>query len=354
MSIVNVWNYAFINAIIRARKSSLLRIGDYERLLQAKSFEDFIRMLGATPYSTMIARSKSPNITLEDFGFLLSSEFSLESSKMEKYLHGKSKEFLKYYNYYFLFDAIKTVIRGIHLKIPADEIKKYIILQDKKSYKIIENLLNLHSVEAVIDAIPWAKVRNKLRTALPQYQQLNSTIPLEIAIERHYYESILKLSRKLLSSYDAKRAINIVNLKVFSVNTITAIRGINLKIPKDYLKEMLIGPSNYVSMFSMFIDRSNTINDLFNLMEQTKLRDLVNRIRNTYEETRSLSNIDQPVDEYFVQNATKEFLGDPFNIGVVLGFIILKYYELKNLRIIGIGIEKGEYPDIIRKQIIIW
>ncbi len=354
MSIVNVWNYAFINAKIRARKSMLLRAGDYERLLQAKSFEDFMRMLGATQYSDMIARSTTSGFTLEDFGYMLSSEFSRESAKIAQYLHGKSQEFLKYYNYYFLFDAIKSVIRGIHVHVPPDEIRRYLIIPEPKDLKIIDNLLRAHSVEAVIELLPWSKLRSKLNAVLPQYQELNSTIPLEIAIERHYYETIQDLAYELLSKNDAKKAMQIISLKADSINTLTMIRGFNLNISKELIKSMLIGSPKNISMFAAIIDHANSIMDIFNLMDLTSLRPLANKIRAIYEETKSLSDIERPIDEHFVQNATKEFLGDPFNIGVVLGYIILKYYELKNIRIIGIGVEKGENPNIIRNQIIIW
>ncbi|MFW9893943.1 MAG: V-type ATPase subunit, partial [Candidatus Thorarchaeota archaeon] len=40
--------YGFVNARIRGMKSRFLSVGTYESLLQAKSYEDFIKILSST------------------------------------------------------------------------------------------------------------------------------------------------------------------------------------------------------------------------------------------------------------------------------------------------------------------
>ncbi|TFH05634.1 MAG: hypothetical protein E4H14_12340, partial [Candidatus Thorarchaeota archaeon] len=51
--------YGFVNARIRGMKSRFISIGVYESLLQAGSYQDFIKMLSGTYYGSVIARHSS-------------------------------------------------------------------------------------------------------------------------------------------------------------------------------------------------------------------------------------------------------------------------------------------------------
>ncbi|TFG06339.1 hypothetical protein EU522_01745, partial [Candidatus Thorarchaeota archaeon] len=44
----------------------------------------------------------------------------------------------------------------------------------------------------------------------------------------------------------------------------------------------------------------------------------------------------------------------PFHVGTILGFFSLKYYEIRNLRSIAVGLERGESAENIRRMITIW
>ncbi|MCK5389948.1 MAG: V-type ATPase subunit, partial [Candidatus Thorarchaeota archaeon] len=44
----------------------------------------------------------------------------------------------------------------------------------------------------------------------------------------------------------------------------------------------------------------------------------------------------------------------PFHLGTIIGFFSLKQYEVRNLRSIAVGIERGESAEVIRRMITIW
>ncbi len=82
--------YAFVNARIRGIKSYFLPVGEYERLLQSGSYEDFIKLLANTHYGPVMQRESPQGMPMPDeLAIILSKDFVEVSYSISRSLTGR-------------------------------------------------------------------------------------------------------------------------------------------------------------------------------------------------------------------------------------------------------------------------
>ena len=75
--------------------------------------------------------------------------------------------------------------------------------------------------------------------------------------------------------------------------------------------------------------------------------------RQKYEETKSLSFLEVASRKHSIHISRRIFLGFPYTLGVILGFLVLKENEARNLGAIVAGVGAGMKPDQIRSLVAI-
>ncbi|MFW9844079.1 MAG: V-type ATPase subunit, partial [Candidatus Thorarchaeota archaeon] len=225
MGLLSANEYGFVNARIRGMKSRFISIGVFESLLQAGSYQDFIKMLSGTYYGSVIAKhSPSAVPSPDELALILSRDFADVSANLSRSLTGKVREFTDTYMEMFYAESIKSVIRGIHVDLDPDEILRFSIPSSPTEVSLFEALINTGSVSKMIDLLPQWDLKVALLTRLPSYQEFNSTAPLEVAVEEWY---LRKMSDSLqeFSSSEQKRVLDILESRVVLRNILTGIRA---------------------------------------------------------------------------------------------------------------------------------
>ncbi len=77
-------------------------------------------------------------------------------------------------------------------------------------------------------------------------------------------------------------------------------------------------------------------------------RKVLSGARQKYEEFRSLSFIEIALRKHHLALSKRIFLGFPYNVGIVLAFLILKENEARNIAAVLTGVDAGLQPDELR------
>lgn len=77
-------------------------------------------------------------------------------------------------------------------------------------------------------------------------------------------------------------------------------------------------------------------------------RKVLSGARQKYEESKSLSFIEIALRKHQLSLSKRIFLGFPYNVGIVLAFLILKENEARNIAAVVTGVEAGLQPDELR------
>lgn len=345
--------YGFVNARIRGMKSRFLTVGNYESLLSSSSYEDFIKILSGTYYGQVISRdSTTSRPSPEELALILSHDFANVSTSLSRTLTGRVREFTNTYLEMFMAESVKSIIRGVHVGLERDEILRFAVPQTPEQATLFETLVDAGSVSKLIDLIPQWDLRVALLTKLPSYEEFNSTAPLEVAIEEWYLRNVIE-ALKGFSADEAKRVLDILESRVILRNALTTLRAVILQLESRALEQSLIRFAK-AREFTDSLKTVNTWRDVITRLETTRFGQFGGRIARLYEETEDLSDVELAIEDFIAQRVKQQLTAYPFHLGTIIGFFSLKYYEVRNIRSIAVGVERGQSAENIRKMIIIW
>ncbi|MHA1652368.1 MAG: V-type ATPase subunit [Candidatus Thorarchaeota archaeon] len=346
--------YAFVNARIRGLKSRLLGVGDYERLMQSASYEDFIKTLMGTAYGPIISREHFVGVPYPDeLALILSRHFAEVSHSITRTLTGRVRMFAESYMNMFLAESIKSIIRGLHVGLDREEILRFAVPASPEQEELFDRLVDTGSVDAVIDDLPYMDMRLALLTRVHAYEKYNSTAPLEVALE----EWLLGTVSKVLAEFPLKeraRVLSLLEARVVLRNTLTVLRALHLALDEEILNLSLIQFTGPTDAVTDAIRGRTSWREVFSTLESTKYADIAGRLARIYGEQHNLADVELAIEDYLAQKTKQQLVAFPFHLGAVFGLFGLKYYEIRNIRSIAVGIERGESPEMIRRVITIF
>ncbi len=346
--------YGFVNARIRALKSDFLTVGDYERLMQSKSYEDFIKLLSGSAYGSAMNRASAGKLMYpDDLALFLAKDFADVVYNLSRSLTGKVQKFTKKYMEMFLAESLKTIVRGLHAELDRDEILRFTVPTSPDQISEYELLVNANSVNAMIDLLPYWDVKVAMLTRVHLYEEYDSTAPLEVAIEEWYLRSMLDALQGF-SGADKKRVLDILEARVDLNNVVTALRGLYLNLDARVIQLSLVRFTRKSRALMDSLGTATNWRDVFARLNTTRYAQVGGRLTRLYEETNDLAEIELAVSDYVAKRVLQQMTAFPFHLGTIIGFFNLKYYEVRNIRSIAVGIERGESADTIRQMITIW
>ncbi len=353
MSLRSANEYGFVNARIRGMKSRFISVGVYESLLQAGSYEDFIKMLSGTYYGSVISKHASTSVPRPDeLAIILSQDFADVSLNLSRSLSGKVRTFTDTFLQMFYAESVKSIIRGLHVDLDEDEILRFSVPTSPSETALLQTLIGASSVNKMIDLIPQWDLKVSLLTRLPTYQEYDSTAPLEVAVEEWYLRNVVDALKKF-SKIESDRVYSIIEPRVVLRNILTGLRATILGLDTRAMELSLVRFPR-TQMLTDAIASANTWREVLTKLDSTKYSDFGGRMARLYEETNDLGDVELAIEDFIAQRIKLQMTAFPFHLGTIIGFFSLKQYEVRNLRSIAVGIERGESAETIRRMITIW
>jgi V/A-type H+-transporting ATPase subunit C len=261
----------------------------------------------------------------------------------------------------FEVNCVKTLLRAKEAELSSKEAMNYIlpvgILNEMKCRNILETSENISDVITALSDLEYGLV---LKKAFTGYLKENAFYLLEVALDRHVYNKIWKASRKFWG-LDRKIVKTIIGLEIDSINIKTILRCKTNGIDENQIKKYLIPASEVVTEKELHkamrcSDMRSSIESLVESAKRAKAKDH-SIIFKEFQELQiiSLTAIEIILDRGLVEaNIRMMKRYTPyFNIGLLLAFLYLKWFEIKNLRAIIIGAESGIAPDRVNELLII-
>ncbi|MFH0815505.1 MAG: ATP synthase A1 subunit C [Methanobacteriota archaeon] len=184
-------NYAYVNARVKARRRNLLTGDAYPKLMKMGPGQ-IARLLGETAYREEMLRLASSYEGDELLEMALNANLSrtyrdvLGFCKGE--LHGLVKAYLDRWNVWNL----KTVIRGVHHGIPADEVLEGVIAGGSLSRDDFATLLKMESALDIIEHVRQWGLDSPPAATLEQFAKDGNLGPVEDFYDTKYYARLLE------------------------------------------------------------------------------------------------------------------------------------------------------------------
>ena len=351
----SVSTYAFLNAKLRARISTIIPEETVRQMIEARSFEEAVHVLNSSVYAPAVK-------AYEQTGDLLMTELEIEHIQQST-LHETGR-----YTQQFTNPAIISFTSMVLLRFDLVNLKNALRLwyerairgrsiEEKLPYLLrstgiqglsIESIVNAVSSDELIALTMNAAFAPIIENALPLVVKERSLFPLEIALDRWYYET-LKSSAAKLSSRDRAIAERLIGIEIdaINVNWIVRRQAFYTDGEKDHEATLLAGglianpgilekalSSNQPArqLAQLFGERMGIPSEAPKKEEEP----------HTGQTARSLAFLETLLQQLLLYECRRVLGGYPFTIGVVLAYFALKQQEARRV----ITVLNGKYYEI--------
>jgi vacuolar-type H+-ATPase subunit C/Vma6 len=306
-------NFATVVGKVRALESRLFSSGEWERLLSAKSFSDFLRILTDTPYGRFV----SPGDTFEGFQTKLIGGFFSELEELDSLC--PEDLFLYYFRYKVDLGNIKRILYGI---LSDKEVSLYQggtlsveLLEEIKRKKDLTLLKSL--------PYPWDIIKDSdLEPVFWTYY-----------LEQGYFNGLLELSRNY--SYQLLYALITTEIDLENLKMALRIRISNY--PDRYKDFFYLGGTIDVDFFKKILD--TPLNDWSenNILEVLGLKEYIN----------NPMGLEKTIDEKLMDLLSISRY-TAFGYEPVLNYLFRKEIENKNILFLFSGFSYGLSSNTLR------
>jgi len=340
--------------------------------LKLISTDNLLDLVGKNPDAIRCAlletsyRNNILRIPPDEFDSISMEEALFESyaqtlNKIVKYSGGDVKNVLLAIGGKFVISNVKTLLRAAKTEMDIDEAIRHIIpigSLNKDQYRNI--LSSSSSVESAVELLATSDLDPAIREVIVQNKvNEKSLLLLELALDRAAYTKISDSIEKL-KGLDNLIAKNVLGIEADAINLKVIFRYKMQNFPKDQAKKYFM-PS-FVFNDEVFEnalelpDIKSIAEYMLEVSERTNnpfYRDMFAHISKQCKS--SLSQIENILERTSLEtslNIMKKYL-KYYNIGYVLAFLNLKWFEIRNLRCLIIGSERRIAAELIQRSLVL-
>lgn len=323
-----------------------------ERLTECKNFEDFASELRETVYGEKLSKVTLP-YTSKIFERVFWESFIEVSIKIVQSSPETVSPFIIVYLLKFEHENIKTILRSASAGLSYDEISRKIYLPVEAFLKrqeiILKAAMAIH-VKSVVDVLQTTLYGSLLIAGLKKYEETGSTKFFDILLDRMFYEQLGE-TFKDLPKKEQKYAFFYVSREIDRFNILTILRAKILGYDPNWIRMAIA--RNFYNVPEQTIEAllmADNFGSAFNIIKQSYYKKLIVRAE-TPEET--VSAAEKAFRKDMFEHAKKTIIGDPFNVGTPIAFLVQKEIELYNLTAISLGIEYNWKKDDISHLLLV-
>lgn len=323
MMIKEAFCYSYINAKVRSLKSSLLNPVDFENLLKvsdAHSMAEYLRARSFGESWNQIPASFE-GLTRMYYEDLFRAYFKI-IRMVSKSKRAKLVEHL--YQRYEL-ENLKLILRLIASEKPRKKWKHLLLPTQAPENFSVNQLLRARNLEEVIEQLKKTWYYEPLRNSLYRFEQEHETFPLEMALDLSYYSRLWKIVCSLNSGdRTITRKWLGVQFDILNISWIFRFKDIYHFSPEEILNYSLMHGAYLSAEARLKLAYAIDFRDMIANLKGTPYQDLLNEVSDPEICSAKLM-------AYEFSLAKKNWRSFPFQIGIILDYLLFKEFEIRDL-----------------------
>ncbi len=322
--------YGYAVARVKAMETRLLDQGHFERMINADTTEEALKVLSETGYSAAVAELDD----VHNFETVLADELSYVFNTVLK------------------ISPIPELIGMLALRYDIHNLK--VLFKDKylgiKSDLLIPvGSMELPKLEHAVSEDNFLLLPEKLRRAASTINEdfMINRDPqiIDLILDQVLYEQLIDAAREHQAPFLEGlfvRQIDLINLK-------TLIRVMRMGLSRDFLARVLL-PNGSLSVDWLATMIEEPVESLISMLAISDYADLVSEGVREWSEKGSASLLEKLADNY-ITAYLKEGKWVAFGVEPLVGYLWAKEIEIKNIRIVLVGKINRLPAESIRERI---
>ncbi len=342
--------YAFINAKLRARISTLLPQDFIDQMIRAKSLTESIQLLKDTPYrEAESVYGRTGDLKMAELE-LFKQELAL-FTEIGKYADREIQDFVAALLLRYEIENLKHTLRlWFDQRIRERNIAPLTgyLYRKRIIYPIkTDSLVNAESFEGLIEGLGGTPFAEVLRDCGVKLRETKSLFPCEMALDRYFYTTLLEAASSL-PKRDREIALRMIGVEIDMQNINWVVRFLSFyNMPlKDALSYLIAG--GYSFKPSDFTEGVKSEGDIVSSLMGKKYPAWQAFSSQSGGGSHSrLVLVERLLHHMIDQEVSHSMSGYPFTIGIVLAYFILRQNEIRKLT----TILNAKYYDLPEERI---
>ncbi len=344
--------YAAVLAKIGAEKSKLLSEAKIKSLAESKNLPAFAAQLRDTCYQTQIAKAPLP-LTSRKLERAFNENLIESHVKMIKNTPTKAANFLSVYILRFEVENLKTLIKATNGELGTEEklSRIYFSAEDFLRKRVmLEEAAKASTLKQMQNSIKSSMYASALSRGMQVYEENGSTSALDILLDKVFYDS-LHDAYEVLPRKEKSHVHFYAAIENDSFTLLTVLRGKTLNYDANWLRGA-IPPKNFkltsetVEALLMAAD----FDSAFKVASETFYGKFIAKAQSPED---TLAATEKAFKKAMFQHAKVCTIGEIFNVGAPLAFMMIKEAEVRNLIAASAGVEGGVNMEYIQSQMLL-
>ncbi|MFC1690795.1 ATP synthase A1 subunit C [Nanoarchaeota archaeon] len=341
--------YTLVRVIVM--RSKLLKKEEYHKLMKMK-FGEIAKHLQDSEYKKEInefgVRYSGANL-LE---VALTRNLARTFQKLRRIAEGNLQLVVDAYMHRNDIWNIKNILRGKFVGMSEQEIEDTLIPSGNIKEEILSAIVRKDSIEDVISLIPILS-KEETKSSLESYKQNKDLIGVENILEMNYINFTLRFANRLTKQGKLFKELLEQEVNIKNLITVLRLKRENLD-KKDIEKSMLVSKELKQSKeYQKLAELPSFEKALEYLKKHPEYKKVVQRGIESYQKDGSLIALEADLNKYILRKALLLQHQHPLSADIILGFMLAKEQEVRNLKAIIKGKQLGLEDEFIESNLII-
>jgi len=342
----SVLRYSSVNAKARVLFGRLLSKNDYEELLNKRTVQDIAAYLKKnTAYHSLLSEINENLVHRGDLEKLFRASLYSDFIKLFRFLGNGSQKFLQAAFLRYEVEDLKTLLRIVYTGRSSENVKDSLVFLKKYSDLDYERLVHSRSITELIEGLKGS-VYYKVLSPFIESMERQNLFDMEMALDLHFFMTVLKLKDKLLTGNDRKSVTRSFGIEIDILNILMIYRCKKLfKLPKEVTLNHVI-PYWYRLTRSQLIQLSESrdVEEFKSIIAKTKYSGIFKGNEEHLWETNCAN--------YMYRMYKSHLRKDYFNFGTTMAYLHLKEIDIRNIITVIEGIRYSLSGEEIRSYLI--
>lgn len=347
-------DYGYGNARVRGMRARLMRGDALERLMEAPDLQHLIQELMQTEYAPDLEEVLIAGRTADTVDAALRRNVVRTYRKVLRFLNDEAHEIMTTLLGRWDVFNVKTVLRGKHVGLTAEEISTGLFPVGALSQVDLDGLLMQSDVRGVVDtAGTWELPQSPaMRQGYIEYQKSGELADLELALDRYYSEWAARRLWRRGPNYAIARRM--LHMQTDILNLVMVFRAARESLePQQSADYFLHGGKDVGFDLYQRLTALADIDEIVDGLKGTPYHTICDEAAIRYLETLSLAVFERALEDHFTRKVVALGGTDPLGIGIPIAYLWSKQNEVTNIRIVVKGKDVGIPASSMRKEFIL-
>src|SRR3989338_8663977 len=336
--------YTYVRTAVM--KSLLFRKPDYDKMLKM-GFSEIAKFMQDSNYKKEISELAASHSGADLLELVLNKNLAYTFKKLIRISPKELGLIVREYAKRKDIEDLKTIIRGKFTNMAEKDVFDSVTSAGTLSREFQHGLIKKESIEQVLKdnkIVDFAL----LEKALAYLKEKNNLAMIENSLDRFYYDNLVEFSKLLPQEGALFRKFLAMEVEIIDILTLLRLKKSKIGNARDFI----ITARGLINSKIAKMPELDDFDALIKALEETHFKKAIDKGIEDFRNTGSLITLETELYKYLLKQSSLLLHQHPLSVDIILGFMLAKDIEIRNLRILIKGKQLGLEEGFIEKQLV--